>query len=62
MDPDGTRTIGVVTKLDVMDAGTDAVGVLAGEVIPLRMGYIGTHTGGPRPLLLLLLLLLSLLC
>ena len=41
VDPDGKRTIGVVTKLDIMDRGTDAVAYLRGEVVLLRLGYIG---------------------
>ena len=41
VDPDGKRTIGVVTKLDIMDRGTDAVAYLRGEVVPLRLGYTG---------------------
>ncbi|KAH7438780.1 hypothetical protein KP509_04G031100 [Ceratopteris richardii] len=40
-DPDGSRTIGVITKLDIMDRGTDARDLLMGSVIPLRLGYIG---------------------
>ncbi|KAE8719867.1 Dynamin-related protein 3B [Hibiscus syriacus] len=40
-DPDGCRTIGVITKLDIMDRGTDARNLLLGKVIPLRLGYIG---------------------
>ncbi|KAM7470595.1 hypothetical protein LguiA_008778 [Lonicera macranthoides] len=40
-DPDGYRTIGVITKLDIMDRGTDARNFLLGKVIPLRLGYIG---------------------
>ncbi|KAI5070251.1 hypothetical protein GOP47_0014594 [Adiantum capillus-veneris] len=40
-DPDGSRTIGVITKLDIMDRGTDARNLLLGNVIPLRLGYIG---------------------
>ncbi|KAJ6823565.1 dynamin-related protein 3A-like [Iris pallida] len=40
-DPDGSRTIGVITKLDIMDKGTDARNFLLGKVIPLRLGYIG---------------------
>ena len=35
-DPEGERTIGVLTKLDLMDPGTDAVEVLQNRVIPLR--------------------------
>ena len=41
VDPDGLRTMGVVTKLDLMDAGTDAVDVLRGNVIPLKRGFVG---------------------
>ncbi|XP_060179420.1 dynamin-related protein 3A-like isoform X2 [Lycium barbarum] len=41
VDPTGTRTIGVITKLDIMDKGTDARNFLLGKVIPLRLGYIG---------------------
>ena len=41
VDPMGKRTIGVVTKLDIMDRGTDAVACIRGEVVPLRLGYIG---------------------
>ncbi len=41
VDPHGHRTIGVLTKLDIMDRGTDAVGVLRNEAMPLKLGYIG---------------------
>ena len=41
VDPEGNRTIGVLTKLDLMDPGTDAMDMLNGRVIPLRLGYIG---------------------
>ncbi|KAH1253875.1 Dynamin-related protein 3A [Glycine max] len=37
----GNRTIGVITKLDIMDRGTDARNLLLGKVIPLRLGYVG---------------------
>ncbi|KAK1418266.1 hypothetical protein QVD17_27409 [Tagetes erecta] len=40
-DPDGYRTIGVITKLDIMDRGTDARKFLLGKVIPLRLGFVG---------------------
>ncbi|CAG0892482.1 unnamed protein product [Darwinula stevensoni] len=38
----GERTIGVLTKLDLMDRGTDARDVLENKVFPLKRGYIGT--------------------
>lgn len=41
VDPEGQRTIGVLTKLDIMDRGTDAMDTLCGRVIPLRLGFIG---------------------
>jgi len=41
VDPDGRRTLAVVTKLDLMDAGTDAVDVLCGRVVPVKLGIIG---------------------
>ncbi|CAG8712726.1 16746_t:CDS:2, partial [Cetraspora pellucida] len=41
VDPEGKRTIGVLTKLDLMDAGTNALDVLTGRVIPLKLGFIG---------------------
>ncbi|KAJ8635657.1 hypothetical protein MRB53_009924 [Persea americana] len=40
-DPDGSRTIGVITKLDIMDRGTDAKNLFLGNVTPLRLGYVG---------------------
>ncbi|XP_034519625.1 dynamin-1 [Ailuropoda melanoleuca] len=41
VDPQGQRTIGVITKLDLMDEGTDARDVLENKLLPLRRGYIG---------------------
>ncbi|VVC32011.1 Hypothetical protein CINCED_3A009665 [Cinara cedri] len=41
VDPEGMRTIGVITKLDLMDEGTDARDVLENKLLPLRRGYIG---------------------
>ncbi|XP_012554663.1 dynamin-1 isoform X2 [Hydra vulgaris] len=41
VDPSGERTIGVLTKLDLMDEGTDARDILENKVYPLRRGYIG---------------------
>ncbi|XP_006625647.1 dynamin-1-like protein isoform X2 [Lepisosteus oculatus] len=41
VDPEGRRTLAVVTKLDLMDAGTDAMDVLMGRVIPVKLGIIG---------------------
>uniref|UniRef100_A0A3B4UUX9 Interferon-induced GTP-binding protein Mx n=1 Tax=Seriola dumerili TaxID=41447 RepID=A0A3B4UUX9_SERDU len=41
VDPQGQRTIGVITKLDLMDEGTDAREILENRLLPLRRGYIG---------------------
>uniref|UniRef100_A0A915DH68 Dynamin n=1 Tax=Ditylenchus dipsaci TaxID=166011 RepID=A0A915DH68_9BILA len=41
VDPQGLRTIGVLTKLDLMDEGTDAREILENRVFALRRGYVG---------------------
>ncbi|KAJ8390041.1 hypothetical protein AAFF_G00112020, partial [Aldrovandia affinis] len=41
VDRQGQRTIGVITKLDLMDEGTDARDILENKLLPLRRGYIG---------------------
>lgn len=46
VDPMGDRTIGVLTKLDLMDPGTDASDILLNKVIPLQRGYIGVINRG----------------
>lgn len=48
VDPDGIRTIGVLTKVDLMDKGTNCVDILAGKVIPLRNGFIPVVNRGQR--------------
>eukprot|EP00842_Homolaphlyctis_polyrhiza_P005172 jgi/Hompol1/5656/HPOL_004634-RA len=48
VDPEGLRTIGVLTKVDLMDPGTDVVDILAGRVINLRLGYIAVVNRGQR--------------
>jgi len=48
VDPEGTRTVGVLTKVDLMDQGTDVVDILAGRVIPLRLGYVPVVNRGQR--------------
>jgi len=48
VDPYGTRTVGVLTKLDLMDEGTDASEILLNRVIPLRRGYIAVVNRGQR--------------
>ncbi|KAG5669941.1 hypothetical protein PVAND_000230 [Polypedilum vanderplanki] len=41
VDPDGKRTLAVLTKIDLMDAGTDANEMLTGAVIPVKLGIVG---------------------
>ena len=41
LDSKGERTIGVLTKIDLMDEGTDAVKTLLNKEIKLLHGYIG---------------------
>jgi hypothetical protein len=41
VDPQGIRTLGVVTKIDIMDKGTNATKMLQGQEVPLRLGYVG---------------------
>ncbi|KAL8948479.1 MAG: hypothetical protein Q9222_005338 [Ikaeria aurantiellina] len=41
VDPMGRRTIGVLTKVDLMDHGTNALDILSGRVYPLKLGFIG---------------------
>lgn len=48
VDPYGERTVGVLTKLDLMDPGTDAADVLRNKIIPLRKGYVGIVNRGQR--------------
>jgi replication fork clamp-binding protein CrfC len=48
VDEKGVRTLGVLTKLDIMDQGTDAMDVLSGKVYPLRRGFIGVVNRGQK--------------
>ncbi|CAD8208471.1 unnamed protein product [Paramecium octaurelia] len=41
LDPTGSRTLGVITKIDIMDQGTDCRKELLGQVIPLKLGFVG---------------------
>ncbi|KAJ1918765.1 Dynamin- GTPase protein [Mycoemilia scoparia] len=41
VDPEGNRTLGVITKIDIMDKGTNALDILTGRIYPLRLGFIG---------------------
>lgn len=41
VDPNGDRTLGVITKFDIMDKGTNALNMLLGKDYPLKLGYVG---------------------
>lgn len=41
VDPQGERTFGVLTKIDLMDKGTDAVDMLEGRSYKLKFPWIG---------------------
>lgn len=47
------RTIGVITKLDLMDEGTDARDVLENKLLPLRRGGVALFPGFTPPFLFL---------
>eukprot|EP01129_Flabellula_baltica_P012964 TRINITY_DN5946_c0_g1_i1.p1 TRINITY_DN5946_c0_g1~~TRINITY_DN5946_c0_g1_i1.p1 ORF type:complete len:715 (+),score=175.37 TRINITY_DN5946_c0_g1_i1:355-2499(+) len=40
VDPEGVRTVGVLTKIDLMDKGTDCMDVLQGGVYNLKLGFV----------------------
>ena len=48
VDPEGQRTIGVLTKVDIMDDGTDVIDILSNRIIPLRLGYVPVVNRGQR--------------
>ena len=50
IDTGGVRTIGVLTKLDIMDTGTDARKALLNEEIPLKLGYVGVKNRSKQDL------------
>ncbi|CAM9381064.1 unnamed protein product [Ascophyllum nodosum] len=48
VDPKGDRTVGVLTKIDLMDPGTDAADMLDNRVVPLKRGYVGVINRGQK--------------
>mmetsp|Transcript_5727 Transcript_5727/g.16368 ORF Transcript_5727/g.16368 Transcript_5727/m.16368 type:complete len:644 (-) Transcript_5727:522-2453(-) len=48
VDPAGERTIGVLTKLDIMDRGTDAREVLDGRAVRLKNGWVAVVNRGQK--------------
>lgn len=41
LDPSGSRTLGVLTKIDLMDEGCDCKRILMNQEIPLNYGFVG---------------------
>ena len=41
IDTTGDRTFGVLTKIDIMDRGTDVKSKVTGKEVPLKLGYVG---------------------
>lgn len=41
VDPQYQRTLGIITKIDLMDKGTDCLDILNNKLFPLKFGYIG---------------------
>jgi dynamin 1-like protein len=41
LDPKGIRTVGVITKIDIMDRGTNAKRMIMNQEIALRLGFVG---------------------
>lgn len=41
VDPNGIRTIGVLTQLDLLEDGSDALDDLQNRTYPLQLGYVG---------------------
>ncbi|KAM0685940.1 Dynamin-2, partial [Conglomerata obtusa] len=46
VDPQGKRTLGVVSKIDLMDSETDCLDILNNKIFPLALGYIGVINRG----------------
>ena len=51
LDPKGLRTLGVITKIDIMDRGTNAKRMLLGQDISLRLGYVGVKNRSQQDIL-----------
>lgn len=46
VDPTGDRTIGVLTKVDIMDRGTDCRDILLGKTMRLKHGWVSVVNRG----------------
>eukprot|EP01017_Pseudomicrothorax_dubius_P031240 TRINITY_DN3969_c0_g1_i1.p1 TRINITY_DN3969_c0_g1~~TRINITY_DN3969_c0_g1_i1.p1 ORF type:complete len:739 (-),score=167.68 TRINITY_DN3969_c0_g1_i1:104-2320(-) len=50
LDPKGERTLGVLTKVDLMDRGTNARRILQGQEVALRLGFVAVRNRGAQEL------------
>ena len=50
VDPEGQRTIGVITQLDLMEQGSDALNDLLNKTYTLQLGYVGVVMRGTKDL------------
>jgi dynamin 1-like protein len=41
VDPEGERTLGVITKMDRVEDGEAILPIIDGKVYPLSLGYVG---------------------
>lgn len=48
IDKDQKRTLGVLTKVDIMDPGTNAKNTLLGKEVPLKLGYVAMKNRGQQ--------------
>lgn len=51
VDPHGERTIGVLTKIDIMDEGTNALDAIRGKIYRLKLGFIPVICRSQRDIL-----------
>ena len=51
VDPLGERTIGVLTKIDIMDEGTNALDAIRGKIYRLKLGFIPVICRSQRDIL-----------
>ena len=51
VDSAGIRTIGVLTKIDIMDRGTSAKNLILGKEVPLRLGYVAVKNRSQQDIL-----------
>lgn len=51
LDPKGIRTIGVITKIDIMDRGVNAKRMIMNQEVNLRLGFVGVKNRAQQDIL-----------